>query len=213
MYLSYIKHPSTVIYGIGFIHSPEDTGEVVLRQFIHSQEPDNRLSPVSTLKCQLWVTFLQITSPQISPVVGNSTGPDRHQVLYKGGTAQVAQVFETLALHATVGGRTYELGLFDTAGQEDYDRLRPLSYQGASVFLVCCSVVDPRSVISVTDKWLTEVSMYCPRASVLIVGTKTDLRDSEPVALTESEGFQLSQKSGADGYVECSSLKQVMIYS
>ena len=27
-----------------------------------------------------------------------------------------------------IGGEPYTLGLFDTAGQEDYDRLRPLSY-------------------------------------------------------------------------------------
>ena len=37
------------------------------------------------------------------------------------------------------------LGLWDTLAQEDYDRLRPLSYPQTQVFLVCFSVVDPLS--------------------------------------------------------------------
>ena len=37
------------------------------------------------------------------------------------------------------------LGLWDTAAQEDYDRLRPLTYRQTDVFLVCFSVVDPSS--------------------------------------------------------------------
>ena len=44
-----------------------------------------------------------------------------------------------------IGGEPYTLGLFDTAGQEDYDRLRPLSYPQTDVFLVCFSVVNPSS--------------------------------------------------------------------
>ncbi|CAM1154502.1 Uncharacterised protein g11260 [Pycnogonum litorale] len=42
------------------------------------------------------------------------------------------------------------LGLFNTAGQEDYDRLRPLSYQQTDVFLVCFSVVSPSLFENVT---------------------------------------------------------------
>ena len=51
-----------------------------------------------------------------------------------------------------IGGKPYELGLFDTAGQEDYDRLRPLSYQQTDVFLVCFSVVSPSSFENVREK-------------------------------------------------------------
>ena len=50
-------------------------------------------------------------------------------------------------------------GLFDTAGQEDYDRLRPLSYPQTDVFLVCFSVVNPASYENVKEK----VSIYSPR--------------------------------------------------
>ncbi len=51
-----------------------------------------------------------------------------------------------------IGGEPYTLGLFDTAGQEDYDRLRPLSYPQTDVFLVCYSVVSPSSFENVKEK-------------------------------------------------------------
>ena len=41
--------------------------------------------------------------------------------------------------------RNMKLSIWDTAGQEDYDRLRPLSYPQTDVFLICFSVVSPSS--------------------------------------------------------------------
>ena len=46
----------------------------------------------------------------------------------------------------------HTLGLFDTAGQEDYDRLRPLAYPDTDVFLVCFSPMIPDSFENV--KWV-----------------------------------------------------------
>jgi cell division control protein 42 len=57
-----------------------------------------------------------------------------------------------------IGDDPYTLGLFDTAGQEDYDRLRPLSYPQTDVFLVCFSVTSPASFENVREKWFPEVS-------------------------------------------------------
>ena len=53
-----------------------------------------------------------------------------------------------------LGGEPYTLGLFSTAfaGQEAYDRLRPLSYPQTDVFLVCFSVVSPASFENVKEK-------------------------------------------------------------
>ena len=62
------------------------------------------------------------------------------------------QVFDNYAVTVMIGGEPYTLGLFDTAGQEDYDRLRPLSYPQTDVFLVCFSVVSPSSFENVREK-------------------------------------------------------------
>ena len=67
-------------------------------------------------------------------------------------TCYFLQVFDNYAVTVMIGGEPYTLGLFDTAGQEDYDRLRPLSYPQTDVFLVCFSVVSPASFENVKEK-------------------------------------------------------------
>ena len=67
-------------------------------------------------------------------------------------------------------GVPVSLGLWDTAGQEDYDRLRPLSYPQTDVFLICFSVVSPSSFENVTSKWCPEIKHHCPDAPILLIG-------------------------------------------
>ena len=117
-----------------------------------------------------------------------------------------------------IGDEPYTLGLFDTAGQEDYDRLRPLSYPQTDVFLVCFSVTSPASFENVREKWFPEVHHHCPGVPCLIVGTQTDLRDDPTVkeklskqrmvVVSKSEGERMAKELGAVKYVECSALTQ-----
>ena len=87
------------------------------------------------------------------------------------------QVFDNYAVTVMIGGEPYTLGLFDTAGQEDYDRLRPLSYPQTNVFLVCFGVASPDSFDNVKEKWVPEIVHHCPKTPFLLVGTQMDLRD------------------------------------
>ncbi|KAI9845219.1 MAG: Rho GTPase [Sclerophora amabilis] len=117
-----------------------------------------------------------------------------------------------------IGDEPYTLGLFDTAGQEDYDRLRPLSYPQTDVFLVCFSVTSPASFENVREKWLPEVRHHCPGVPCLIVGTQTDLRDDpqvkeklskqKMVPVRKEDGERMARDLGAVKYVECSALTQ-----
>ena len=109
-----------------------------------------------------------------------------------------------------------QLGLWDTAGQDDYDRLRPLSYPKADVFAVVFSVDNPTSFVRVKEKWIPEVRHHCPKVPVILVGSKVDLRNDKEIIerltkmklhpITYKEGVALPKEIGAAKYVECSAL-------
>merc|ERR1712098_748985 len=94
----------------------------------------------------------------------------------------IPTVFDNYSANVQVDGRVINLGLWDTAGQEDYDRLRPLSYPQTDVFLVCFSVESPTTYENVKEKWIKEVRHHAPTTPVLLVGTKIDLREDADVA-------------------------------
>jgi len=130
----------------------------------------------------------------------------------------IPTVFDNYAANVMVDGRPINLGLWDTAGQEDYDRLRPLSYPQTDVFLICFSLVSPPSFENVKTKWFPEVSHHAPNIPILLVGTKLDLReDPETIArlrerrmtpIAYQQASQVAREIGAVRYLECSALTQ-----
>merc|ERR1719420_151565 len=81
-------------------------------------------------------------------------------------------VFDNYACSLMVDGRPLTLGLWDTAGQEDYDRLRPLSYPQTDCFILCFSVTNRASFANAQSKWADELRHHAPRTPFLLVGTK-----------------------------------------
>ena len=68
--------------------------------------------------------------------------------------------------------------LWDTAGQEGFERMRILSYENTNCFIVCFSVADMVTFDNVGYKWLEELRQHRPEAKILLVGTKADLRNA-----------------------------------
>ncbi|KAG8485433.1 hypothetical protein CXB51_021348 [Gossypium anomalum] len=146
-------------------------------------------------------------------------------------TDYVPTVFDNFSANVMVDGQTVNLGLWDTAGimlicfilpytlilfKEDYNRLRPLSYRGADVFILAFSLISRPSYENVTKKWLPELKHYAPAVPIVLVGTKLDLREDRqfhldyPGASTISteQGLELKKQIGALAYIECSSKTQ-----
>ncbi|XP_026172006.1 ras-related C3 botulinum toxin substrate 3b isoform X2 [Mastacembelus armatus] len=149
----------------------------------------------------------------------------------------IPTVFDNYSANVMVDGKPVNLGLWDTAGQEDYDRLRPLSYPQtvfkllslihthsltdkllSDVFLICFSLVSPASFENVRAKWYPEVRHHCPNTPIILVGTKLDLRDDKDTIerlrdkklspITYPQGLAMAREIGAVKYLECSALTQ-----
>mmetsp|Transcript_20559 Transcript_20559/g.28846 ORF Transcript_20559/g.28846 Transcript_20559/m.28846 type:complete len:223 (-) Transcript_20559:148-816(-) len=130
----------------------------------------------------------------------------------------VPTVFDNYTANAIVEGNPVNLGLWDTAGSEEYDSLRPLSYPGTDVFLVCFSLFSPESFHNVYKKWIPEINEHAVDTPIIIVGTKADLRNKpEAIAalkennqepITTEMGRTMADKVGAKRYLECSALTQ-----
>jgi len=130
----------------------------------------------------------------------------------------VPTVFDNYACNVMVDGTVINLGLWDTAGQDDYDRLRPLSYPQTDVFLMIFSVISPRSFQNIKSKWAPEVTHYSPGTPIILVGNKVDLRGDRDItkqlekqglrSVTQEEGQSMAKEIRAKQYIECSALTQ-----
>ena len=131
----------------------------------------------------------------------------------------VPTIFDTYAVEIMVNNENFLVELFDTAGQEEYDRLRLLAYPDTNVFLICYDVVEPDTFENIKEKWLPEVRHNCPDKPFVLVGTKIDLRfDTEVLRklqarnlapVTSQAGQELARKLKAASHVECSALTRV----
>ena len=130
----------------------------------------------------------------------------------------VPTVFDNYSCNVTFEGKNYNLGFWDTAGQEEYDRLRPLSYPQTDCFLLCYSIIAPQSLDNCRAKWQPEISHHCPEARVILVGLKKDMRgDTATIQslsehkmhpVTPEEGQKMAKELGCVKHMECSARTQ-----
>ncbi|WBW71754.1 Rho family GTPase Rho3 [Schizosaccharomyces osmophilus] len=132
-------------------------------------------------------------------------------VFTKGYFPQVYEptIFENYIHDIFVDGNSIELSLWDTAGQEEYDQLRSLSYSDTHVIMICFAVDSPDSLENVVAKWLPEVSSNCPSVKLVLVALKCDLRGAEDDQANSrligyEEGLAAAKKINAVRYLECS---------
>ena len=119
--------------------------------------------------------------------------------------AYLPTIFDNFTAGIDFKGRLLTLSLWDTAGQEEYSRLRALSYPETNLFFICFDINELNSLENVKSVWYPELTHHCPEAKVLLVGTKGDLRDSASIPLSkiqETAAFMNAK------YCECSAKTQ-----
>jgi Rho family, other len=115
-----------------------------------------------------------------------------------------------------------ELSLWDTAGQEEFDRLRSLSYDNTDVVVLCFSVDSKDSLENVESKWIGEIQENCPGVKLVLVALKCDLRenneeDEDAAAdgaqrekkpmIDYNQGLDVARRIKAMRYLECSAMR------
>lgn len=144
-------------------------------------------------------------------------------------------VFENYVHDIFIDGQSVQLSLWDTAGQEEFDRLRSLSYSDTHCIMLSFSIDLPDSLENVQSKWVGEIADHCEGVKLVLVALKCDLRtnedaenDVQPHAEEDSfnpysqlskqyqqqkrlisydEGLAVAKKVGALRYLECSAKK------
>ncbi|KAE9972985.1 hypothetical protein BLS_003808 [Venturia inaequalis] len=130
-------------------------------------------------------------------------------------------VFENYVHDIFIDNTHVELSLWDTAGQEEFDRLRSLSYDNTHAIMLCFSVDSADSLENIETKWKQEIEENCPGVKLVLVALKCDLRErhaeDEDTAEAEREpkrpmieykqGLNVAQKIKALRYLECSAMK------
>jgi Ras-related C3 botulinum toxin substrate 1 len=125
----------------------------------------------------------------------------------------IPTVFDNYSANVVRRDRPVNLGLWDTAGADDYDRLRPLSYPQTDVFILAYSVISRSSFANVSSKWVPEIRHHAPATPIILAGFKSDLRGAPSErhgidARTPEEGRQLAASLGLATHRDCSALTQ-----
>ena len=125
-------------------------------------------------------------------------------------------VFDNWVGQVKIDKLMFNLNLWDTGGTEGYDVLRPLSYPGTHIFLVCFSVAEPASFKKVEEYWVPEIKRFCPDTPFILLGTKVDLRadraildklaEKQEEVVSKEEGKRMAENLKAAKYLECSAL-------
>ncbi|EHY56021.1 GTP-binding protein RHO3 [Exophiala dermatitidis] len=128
-------------------------------------------------------------------------------------------VFENYVHDIFVDGIHMELSLWDTAGQEEFDRLRSLSYDDTQAIMLCFSVDNRGSLENVGTKWIAEINEHCPGVKIVLCALKCDLREEQEkddeeertapprTMIQYNEGLEVARQIGALRYLECSAMR------
>merc|ERR1719251_661278 len=122
----------------------------------------------------------------------------------------VPTVFDNQMTNLEVNGKQIQVELWDTAGQEAFDRIRHLSYRDTDIFLIVFCVVNEESLGNVQHKWVPEIKNHYDQTHdteqpmIYLVGTKSDLRQDGVSQCSTSKIEQTRKAIGAVAYMETS---------
>lgn len=119
----------------------------------------------------------------------------------------VPTAYDIYAVETQFNGRNLCINIMDLSGGDGFAKMRAIAYRGTQVFIMCFSLTNRASFENVRAKWRPELGAIAPRAPIVLVGTKADLK-SKGAAVSDGEARSMASQIGAFAYVECSTLTQ-----
>lgn len=113
-------------------------------------------------------------------------------------------IYDKESIEMVLDGLRHTITLHDTAGQEDYDRIRQQFYKKAQCFLLCYSIDNRVTFENIKAKWIPELSATENKVPIVLIATKIDLRRHIDTEVSTTEGEKLARKINANCFVECS---------
>jgi small GTP-binding protein len=130
----------------------------------------------------------------------------------------VPTVFDNYTCKLHIAQKNVRLGIWDTGGVVGLEDIRMLAYADTDVFLICFSVVDPRSFANVASKWVPELKKHVRHPRIILVGTQKELRGDDRTLrrlswqgqkpVQTADGKALAAEIKAAAYLECSAAEQ-----
>lgn len=111
----------------------------------------------------------------------------------------------------TFNNKSVQLLIWDTSNNDEYKRLRPISYSEVDLVIICYAINDEQSLTNIERKWIPEVKHFCYNVPFVIVGLKSDLCSNsfqnDNTLIDEEKIRQMTEKVNCKAYLQCSSLK------
>lgn len=102
--------------------------------------------------------------------------------------------------------------------QEEFGHLRSLCFPHVDVFILCFSLVNPRSFANISSKWIPQIRTANRTSPIVLVGSQSDLchnvgilihldhQRTRPVSCKKAK--RLAHRIRAHSFIECSALTQ-----
>lgn len=161
------------------------------------------------------LTSADTSQPFTNPPSSRTTSTVHHPTH----TYDTNGITNQLSTDIFVDGTHIELSLWDTAGQEEFDRLRSLSYDDTHAIMLCFSVDSKDSLENIESKWVGEIAENCAGVKLVLVALKCDLREQNEDAeeggqqkekkdmINYEQGLSCAKRINALRYLECSAMR------
>jgi small GTP-binding protein len=107
--------------------------------------------------------------------------------------------------HLNILGEPYRLEIKDTAGGDEMRHYRAPAYKDAQIIFLYFALNSRQSFLDLTAKWIDEVNQYCPNPKIILIGTRSDLRETgNPNHVTDEEANAFVNEHRLEAFIPCS---------